>query len=95
MRHIVVLNCELQNYQNLAGQSISICLTKSVPTTSAKRIAQTLRRQNRHEFNDIIVATKEADVVIERLCDAIDKYGVILADLYDLLGLQTSYIDQN
>jgi hypothetical protein len=52
-------------------------------------------RQNRHEINDVIIATKEeADLVVERLADILDKYEVVaLADLYDLLGLQTSQID--
>lgn len=52
-------------------------------------------RQNRHEINDVILATKEeADLVVERLIDIIDKYEIVsLADLYDLLGLQTSHID--
>lgn len=52
-------------------------------------------RQNRHEMNDVIVGTKEeAELVVERLVDILDKYEVAsLADLYDLLGLQTSHID--
>lgn len=52
-------------------------------------------RQNRHEINDVVIATKEeADLVIERLADILDKYELVsLADLYDLLGLQTSHID--
>lgn len=52
-------------------------------------------RQNRHEMNDVILATKEeAELVVERLHDILEKYEVVsLADLYDLLGLETSYID--
>jgi hypothetical protein len=52
-------------------------------------------RQNRHEINDVIIATKEeADLVVERLADILDKYEVVsLADLNDLIGLQTSHID--
>jgi hypothetical protein len=50
---------------------------------------------NRHEMNDVIVGTKEeADLVVERLIDILEKYDVVsLADLYELLGLPTSYID--
>ena len=52
-------------------------------------------RQNRHEINDVIVGTREeAELVIERLIDVLDKYDVVsLAALYELLGLETSYID--
>jgi hypothetical protein len=52
-------------------------------------------RQNRHEMNDVILGTKEeAELVAERLIDILEKYDVAsLADLYDLLGLETSHID--
>jgi hypothetical protein len=52
-------------------------------------------RQNRHEMNDVILGDKqEADLVIERLIDILEKYDVVsLADLNDLLGLETSHID--
>lgn len=52
-------------------------------------------RTNRHEMNDIVIASKEeAELVVERLSDILDKYDVVsLADLYDLLGLGTSHID--
>lgn len=52
-------------------------------------------RQNRHEINDVVIPTREeADLVTERLADIMDKYDVVsLADLYNLLGLQTSHID--
>jgi len=52
-------------------------------------------RQNRHDMNDVVLSSKEeAELVIERLADILDKYDVVsLADLYDLLGLQTSHVD--
>lgn len=52
-------------------------------------------RQNRHEINDVILGTREeAELVIERMMDVIDKYDVVaLAALYELLGLETSPID--
>jgi hypothetical protein len=52
-------------------------------------------RQNRHDMNDIIVGTKEeADLVMERLIDILEKYDVVsLADLNELLGLETSHLD--
>lgn len=63
--------------------------TSNLPTTPPRG------RINRHEFGDIVLANREeAELVIERLCDILDKYDVAsLADLYDLLGLQTSHID--
>lgn len=52
-------------------------------------------RQNRHEMNDIILTSREeADLVLERLNDILENYQVVsLADLYVLLGLETSFID--
>lgn len=52
-------------------------------------------RINRHEINDIVVGTREeAELVVERLNDVLDTYDVVsLADLYDMLGLATSHID--
>ncbi len=51
--------------------------------------------QNRHDINDVILGTKEeAELVIERLSDILDQYDVVsLGDLYELLGLPTSPID--
>jgi hypothetical protein len=52
-------------------------------------------RVNRRDANDIILTSREeAELVIERLIDIIDKYDVAsLADLNDLLGLPTSHVD--
>lgn len=52
-------------------------------------------RSSRYEIKDIIIADRgEAELVVERLIDIIDKYEVAsLADLYDLLGLATSHVD--
>jgi hypothetical protein len=52
-------------------------------------------RQNRHEGSDIILSSREeAELVLERLIDIIDKYDVAsLADLYDLVGLPTNHVD--
>lgn len=52
-------------------------------------------RVNRHEINDIVVGTREeAELVVERLGDILETYDVVsLADLNELLGLQTSPID--
>jgi hypothetical protein len=52
-------------------------------------------RTARRDFNDIILADRvEAELVIERLIDIIEKYKeVSLADLYDLLGLPSPHTD--
>lgn len=57
---------------------------------------QRARAINRHEINDIVVATRsEAELVVERLGDIIDTYDVVaVGDLYDLLGLPNTHIDQ-
>lgn len=52
-------------------------------------------RQARHEMSDIVIGTKEeAELVVERLTDILNQYEVAsLADLYELLGLTPSHID--
>jgi hypothetical protein len=52
-------------------------------------------RPTRRDANDIILTSREeAELVVERLIDIIDKYQVAsLADLNDLLGLETSHVD--
>jgi hypothetical protein len=52
-------------------------------------------RQTKRESNDLVFASRpEAELVVERLIDIIDKYDVAsLADLYDLVGLPTAHTD--
>ena len=54
-----------------------------------------LSRTPRREANEIILSTRnEASTVLERLCDIVDKYDVAsVADLHDLVGLPTTYVD--
>jgi hypothetical protein len=50
------------------------------------------RRQDVGEI--ILISRDEAELVIERLTDIIDKYEVAsVADLHDLVGLPTTYVD--
>lgn len=51
-------------------------------------------RRGRRDTEDLILATREeADNVLERLTDILDKYGVAsLADLYELTGLPSAHI---
>lgn len=53
------------------------------------------RARSTHDFGEIIIPTRiEAETVIERLDDAIDRYGsATVADLYDLLGVTKEFTD--
>lgn len=52
-------------------------------------------RGRRQQISNIILSSRaEAELVVERLNDIIDKYDVAsVADLHDLVGLPTSYVD--
>lgn len=53
------------------------------------------RGRANHEFDEIILATRvEAEAVIDRLLDLIQRYDVAtVSDLYDLAGITSSYTD--
>lgn len=72
------------------GPSVRSPFDPRTPPSSVPR-----GRINRHEISDIVVSTREeAELVVERLSDILDNYQVVsLADLYDLLGLPTSHVD--
>lgn len=50
-----------------------------------------------HDFDEIILATRiEAETVIERLFELIERYGIAtVSDLYDLVGITGNYTDAN
>lgn len=52
-------------------------------------------RSSRHQVGDLIlISREEAELVLERLIDIIDKYDVAsVADLYDLVGLPSTHVD--
>ena len=54
------------------------------------------RNRLRHNFDDIILASRgEAEEVLSHLVELIDVYGMAsVADLYDMVGLTSSYTDQ-
>lgn len=84
------------NYNQVQYQNRQPIIQNPFNYRERRELTQTpIVRQNRYEMNDIILGTQEeADLVIERLNDVIDQYQVVsLGDLYDLLGLQTSHID--
>ena len=66
----------------------SSILPKQPPLSSSGR---------RQDIGQIIIASRgEAEEVLERLTDIIDKYDVAsVCDLHDLVGLQSSYVDND
>jgi len=48
-----------------------------------------------HDFDEIILETRvEAEEVIDRLFNRIEEFGTVsVADLYDMVGITSSYID--
>jgi hypothetical protein len=52
--------------------------------------------KKRHEFDEIILATRvEAEEVIDRLFDLVEKYGsATVADLYELVGISGNYVNE-
>lgn len=55
------------------------------------------RNRRYHDFSDIEIETRdEALLVLDRLADLIEEYGLAtVADLYDLCGISTEYTDEN
>lgn len=55
------------------------------------------RERGSHDFGNIILATRaEAEEVIHRLVIALEQYeSVSVADLYELLGMDSDYTDDN
>lgn len=55
------------------------------------------RSRRYHDFSDIELESRdEAYLVLDRLGDLVDEYGLAtVADLYDLCGITTEYTDEN
>lgn len=53
------------------------------------------RARSTHSFEEIVLDDRgEAEIVLDRLGDLIDEYGVAtVADLYDLVGITSSFTD--
>ena len=60
--------------------------------------ARTISRASRvrHSFDEIVLETRaEASEVLDRLYELVDRFGsASVADLYDLVGVQSSHTDQ-
>lgn len=71
------------------------------PTTSPGRAFEadgpslSKRARATHDFGEIILPDRgKAEVVLERMGDALDMYGVVtVTDFYDLVGISGSYTD--
>lgn len=67
------------------------------PTIRQPEPARPMTRQSRatHNFDEIVLATRqEADEVLERLYDLVNKYEVAtVSDLYELVGVTGQYTD--
>lgn len=51
----------------------------------------------KHDFNEIVLASRlEAEEVIDRMFDLVERYeSATVSDLYELLGIQGKYTDDN
>lgn len=71
-----------------------------VPTTRQDTREQprplSARARARHDFDEIVLPSRaEAEEVIERLFDIVNRYTTAtVADLYDLVGVRSSHVDQ-
>lgn len=56
---------------------------------------QESRRTSNYNFDDVILDTRgDAEEVLDRMNELIDRYGLVrVADMYDLVGLQCNYTD--
>jgi len=70
-------------------------LLRPDPRGSVRLPDQPPRSQQRRDMSELVLASRdEAELVLERMLDILDKYEVVsVADLNDLCGLPTSAID--
>lgn len=63
------------------------------PPSQPNRLSR--RARARHDFDEVVINTRqEAEEVLERLYDALDKYdSVSVADLYMLTGIKSDHTD--
>jgi hypothetical protein len=84
---------------NVPGHTSYNRYSSSGPMRPQNEPRQELSRRARasHDFGEIILPTRvEADEVIDHLCNIVEKYEVAtVADLYDLIGIEGAYTDDN
>lgn len=58
---------------------------------------ETKRTTTRYSFNEVALDTRaEAEEILTALLDLVEEYGVVsVADFYDLVGVDSSYTDNN
>lgn len=103
MERLIYGDTKPRGYRSQAQQSPSRVLynnpvnrdprTRSMLPDQPPYSAPPSRHQDQGEL--IVVSRSDADSVIERLSDIIDKYDVAsVSDLHALVGLPTTYVDQ-
>lgn len=77
------------NYTNYSGK------TRPEPRREEARTYSSRRAAGTHSIDEIILATRiEAEEVVDRLGDLIEKYeSASIADLYELVGLTGNFTD--
>lgn len=67
----------------------------SSPSERAGAHKMSNRGRSKHDFDEIVLESRgEAEDVISHLVDLVDDYGMAsVADLYDLVGIASSYTD--
>lgn len=63
----------------------------------SSRNAQSERRSAGYGFDEIVLDSRgDAEEVLDRMNEILDTYGLVrVADMYDLVGLQSNYTDNN
>jgi hypothetical protein len=81
------------SYANVGRVNYQGMSTSTKPPTSGAAVSPQSRA--RGTFDEIIIASRiEAEEVLERMFDILSRYEVVLvADLYELTGIQTSHTD--
>lgn len=74
-----------------------ISYNKFAPGGARREEPRQMARKSRanHDFDDVILATRgEAEQVLDRMYDIVNKYGTCsVADLYDLVGITSEFTD--
>lgn len=80
---------------NYGGMSSHLSQSR-YSTSSQSRPSVSNRTRNNHSFDDIVLENKwEAEDVLSKMCDMIDRYDeVTVADLYGMIGETASHADQ-
>lgn len=81
---------------NYSGLAKTTKIVGSGLAARSERPEPTREMRVRHDFSELYLPTKgEAEKTLDALFDLVDQYEVAnVADLYDLLGIQRTYVDE-